>query len=217
MPTQDILQIFSDNCILGKADVKNIQRYLPDSALLLREFAGGDIIFSPDNQEKCVGILLSGTANVMPASGADNAMLKILCVGEMFGIANLYSENLPFPSIITARTACKVLIIGGDAFTELIENDTNALRAYLSVLNNKIAYLNKKISTLTAPTTEKKLALYLAENECNGNLSMSALADILGVGRASLYRAIDTLTDLGLIVKNGKQISIPDKIALLNF
>ncbi len=221
MPSQEIMQIFSHNCILGKANEKNLAAFIPDDATEISDFVGGEVIFSPASKQKRVGILISGTANVLPSDVADSAMLKILCAGEMFGIANLYSRDLPFPSIISARTSCRVLFIDGENFSELIENDPCALRAYLTLLNNKIGYLNKKISTLTAPTVEKKLAFYLAENECGGalagNISMSSLADILGVGRASLYRALDALTEAGLIKKNGKQIFIPDKNALLNF
>ena len=88
-------------------------------------------------------------------------------------------------------------------------------------MSRKIVFLNKKISTLTAGTTEKKLALFLAENQHDGEfsqrISMTAIAEILSVGRASLYRALDSLEAEGLIHRNGKSIFIPDKNALLNF
>jgi CRP-like cAMP-binding protein len=42
------------------------------------------------------------------------------------------------------------------------------------------------------------------------------ITDLLGVGRASLYRAIDTLEKSGAITKNGKSIIINDINALLN-
>ncbi len=220
MLSAEALQIFQKNRILSAASEKNIQKYFSAGSIEFCAYVGGELIYSPLSEKRRVGILLSGSANVLPVGGEDNAMLKILCPEEMFGVANLYSPELDFPSVITARTACRVLFIDGEAFSLLIENDKSALRAYLSFLNNKIGYLNKKISTLTAPTAEKKLALFLAENECGGalqgNISMSAVADMLGVGRASLYRALDSLAAEGLIIKDGKKILIPDKNALLN-
>jgi DNA-binding IclR family transcriptional regulator len=44
---------------------------------------------------------------------------------------------------------------------------------------------------------------------------MSRLAELLGMGRASLYRAIDALCDEGLVEKQGKTILIRNKPALL--
>ena len=85
-------------------------------------------------------------------------------------------------------------------------------------MSKKVVYLNRKISTLVAGSAEKKLVAYLLEIEldsvCSINVSMSALADMLNVGRASLYRAIDDLENRGLIKKNGKMIIISDYNAL---
>ena len=85
-------------------------------------------------------------------------------------------------------------------------------------MSKKVVYLNRKISTLVAGSAEKKLVAYLLEVEfdsvCSLNVSMSSLADMLNVGRASLYRAIDDLENRGLIKKNGKMIIISDHEAL---
>ncbi len=217
----DTREIFANNCILGTADKKSIDEFLTRDNIEIKDFSVGDEIFSPKSINKHVGIMLSGTAVVSPVSCGENAMLKLLSYPDMFGISNLYSETQPFPSIITAKSSCRVLFIDGIAFMRLIENDNSALRAYLGVLSNKIVYLNQKISTLTAGSTEKKLAVYLAENSCDGefsqSLSMSALADMLNVGRASLYRALDVLSAQGLILRDGKKIIIKDKNALLSF
>ncbi len=220
MPNFDILQILKRNCILKNADGQLLTELISKGSVKLIGFASGEEICSPRTVLPFVGILLSGSATVLPQSEGGNALLKTLSPGEMFGISNLYAEGLPFPSVITAVTATTVLTIEKSAFKELIGKDKNVLDAYLCVLNNKIVYLNKKISTLTAGSAEKRLALYLSENECGGvfvsDISMCALSDMLNIGRASLYRALDTLTENGLISRQGKKILILDKNALLN-
>ncbi len=213
--------VYSHYRILGVASTDNIKKHLTSDKVFSKSFCACDEIFSPKQEKHCVGIILRGSAVVVPTSSGENAMLKILSPDDMFGIANLYASYEPFPSLIRAKTDCEVLFIDGEAFKSLIENDTAALHEYLALLNQKIIYLNKKISTLTAGSTEKKLAFYLAEHECNGevsqNVSMSALADMLNIGRASLYRALDALASCGLIRREGKRIIILDKNALLNF
>ncbi len=217
----EISKILARNCILGKANPELMQSMITDDSLCLKKFNSGEEICSSKTENHCVGIIVCGSATVLPQSEGGNAMLKTLTADDMFGISNLYADTLPFPSVITCASPCSVLFINRDAFKSVIDSDRAALEAYLSVLNNKIVYLNRKISTLTAGSAEKRLAMYLAENECDGifvpSISMSAISNMLNIGRASLYRALDTLAASGLIVKEGKKISIPDKNALLNF
>lgn len=207
--------------IFASADISKLEAHITDEAVRTECFLPGQIIFSPDSTEKCVGIIVSGTATAVPASVSDSSLLRLIKASDMFGIANLYSENDVFPSIIRAKTPAEVLFIKGNAFKSFLSADKNAMNAYLELLSKKIVYLNKKISTLTAGSTEKKLAVFLCENEDGGEfvspVSLSALSEMLNVGRASLYRALDTLTEKGLIARSGKKIAIPDKNALLKF
>jgi CRP-like cAMP-binding protein len=209
------------NRILSCATRENIDRYLSDKALCVKEFRSGELVYNKDSENKLVGIILCGKVACEPYGAKDNTLLKLMSENDMFGIANLYSENELFPSVITAKTATKVLFINGDAFRSLIENDTAVLRAYLSLLSNKIIYLNKKIATLTAGTVENKLAAYILKN-CTDDMrlpqiSMSSLAEMLGVGRAYLYRSLDTLERDGAIKRDGKNILVTDKNALCRF
>ena len=41
-------------------------------------------------------------------------------------------------------------------------------------------------------------------------LSLTELSKALGIGRASLYRALDSFESRGLIKRNGKQITLAD-------
>ncbi len=216
MAENDIFNVFSINKILCYASEENIQKYITENDVKLCKYAAGETVYSPTWAEKCVGIIIDGKANAT----TDNTLLKVMEANDIFGIANLYSDDV-FPSTITAKTSVTVMYLEEYAFKALLENDPSLLVVYLGFLSNKIVYLNKKIYSLTAKSSEKKLAAFLINNEQNGcynmPMSTSALADMLSVGRASLYRAIDTLTEQNLIEKNGKTIIIKDKKALLQF
>ena len=63
--------------------------------------------------------------------------------------------------------------------------------------------------------SKKKLALYIKEQLGESNtftldVSLSKLAVMLDLGRASLYRAIDTLENNNVILRNKKQIKAVD-------
>ena len=95
------------------------------------------------------------------------------------------------------------------------------MKNYLTLLSDKIVYLNKKIAVLTAASAEKKLALYIYEHMINREFtpgtSLSELASVLQMGRASLYRAIDELTEKKIISKQGKKITVLDENTLKNY
>ena len=198
---------------------KNAERYLKDDKINVTSFSHGEMIYSPSSANHYVGILIEGSAKVRPCGCDDKTLLKAMKIGDIFGIANLYAENSSFPSIITADKKARVMFIDGDAFKNFIENDPAALRCYLNFLSQKIVYLNKKISTFAAGSAESKVALYLIENNFEGkfrsSFSMSELANALGVGRASLYRALDKLANSNIIKKDGTDIYIIDNEGLL--
>ena len=83
-----------------------VNKYLNESAIKVRSFSHGDIIYSPASESISVGILIEGAAKVRP-SGDEKTLLKTMNVGELFGIANLYAEDAAFPSVIAAEKKAK--------------------------------------------------------------------------------------------------------------
>lgn len=220
MISKEIFDFIMNDKILGQADQNNLRTVFNDDNIFKKQFKNSEVIYSPDYDQKLVGIIIEGRATAEPINANEKVLLRVLSPMDMFGIANLYAPDQPFISVIVARGNCCVLFIKASAFCSLIEQDAGAMHAYLEFMSKKIIFLNKKISTLTAGSTEKKLALFLAENQHNGKfsqrISMMAIAETLSVGRASLYRALDFLESQGLIQRDGKEILIPDKNALLN-
>lgn len=217
MNIYEIYPQITQNPIFKNADRETVNRCLNDSTMTVKHFETNELVYSPETDKKSVGLIICGSAAVTSLSGNENVVLKTHRAGNMFGVANLYTDEPP-PSIINAAEPTEVLFIDGEAFCSVIENDMNAMRAYLAFLSKKIIYLNKEISTFTAGSAEKKLAFFLCENQQDGrfepSFSMSHLAEVLGVGRASLYRALDSLEAEGLIKRADKAILIPDKYRL---
>jgi CRP-like cAMP-binding protein len=81
-------------------------------------------------------------------------------------------------------------------------------------MSARIRFLNEKIMYFTAGSTERRLALYLAslgKKTIKMSISMTDLANTLDVGRASLYRAFDKLSEDGYIIKSEKIILIMNR------
>ena len=217
----EILPELKYNPVFNCSSDEYVEKYINERTLKLLDFSPKDTVYSSAAGTPKVGIVVSGIATVSSASGGSVSLLRTLSRGDMFGVSNLYAENVPFPSVISAKSNVTCLFIEANAFKSFIEDDKETLRRYLRLMSNKIVYLNHKITVFTAENTEKKLAVFIYDNQVDGILdlsySMCALANMIGVGRASLYRAIDRLTELGLITRNEKRITVPDTDALKRF
>ena len=203
------MQLYEQFPILQKvslfeaASVEHINRSFGEQDYALCEFSDGETVYSSNTENLRVGVLISGEAEIHTQSGGAHVLLKTAKSGELFGIANLYADDTAFPTLIRAKGELQVLFFTGEAFRRFIETDANVLSLYLGFLSKKIVYLNRKIATFTAGSAEHRLALFLLENQTDGKFtppySMTTLANLLGLGRASLYRAMERLSELSLL------------------
>lgn len=222
MTIYDIFPDIIHHPLFLNTDPETVNRFLTKTALQLVTVDADRVAYSSEAEQLKVGVVISGVARVytaVPDAGsAGHTLLRTLTAGSMFGIANLYAEGEPFPTQIRTAEPCSILFLDGMAFRSWIESDPVALRNYLILQSKKLVFLNRKIAIFTAGSAEKKLALFLLENEVaqcvTPPCTMSELANLLNLGRASLYRALESLEESGLIRRQGKTILILDKKAL---
>ena len=195
----------------------------PDTLEKLRggrisSYCTGDVIYSPECEQKKLVILLCGRASVFSLDSQKKILLRSFERGGVMGIANLYSDS-PFVSNIIAQKECKTLEIPQEQFTQLLESDKRLMQNFLSFLSGKICYLNQKILCLTAGSAERRLALYLdsasVANSFSLPVSLVSLSEMLNLGRASLYRAFDKLEGDGYIKRDGKTITLINRKQML--
>ncbi len=202
------------------ADEGMLREAVEQEKFICKTFKTGDIIYSPEEDEKRLIILSSGLANVYSADESRSLLLRTLEPGRTVGVANLFSAER-FVSRIIADKKCETVEITAREFGQLLENDSVMLYNYISFLSNKICFLNKKIVYLTAGGAERRLAVFLdshaSELGCDSfPLQMNSLSEMLNLGRASLYRAADRLEADGCIKRDGKQITIVNKELMLS-
>lgn len=158
--------------------------------------------------------VVKGRLKVYSRNNSTQTFLRTLSSGDVFGVAAVFADQ-PEISVIKTETEVTLLQIPKETILQLVQNDPAFLNAYLSFLSNRIAFLNNKISCVTAGSAEQKLAEWLcgfSETESiKLPVSVSDLAKLLDIGRASLYRAFDDLVERGCIEKNGNMIRILDR------
>ncbi len=216
MTERELSAIFAEPFFEGVDHVRATEIF-DSQGCRIAEFTGGEILHAPEDHQQFAGFLLSGKAVVTTPTPGKHTLLRYLERGEPFGIANLFSDD-PFVSIIRAHGHCRVFCMPESAVRRLLESDTAFLYRYLSFLSDRIRFLNRKIGYLTAGSAERRLALYLVSlgrEQVKLTASISALSDLLDVGRASLYRAFERLTADGFIRKEGRTFTLLDPDGML--
>ncbi len=195
--------------LFQRTDQETLAAWLTDSKATQATVTAGTELSG--TEERHLGILLEGRAEIHSADNGRTVVLRTMNAPGVFGAASLFCEN-PLPlSYIEAKTACRLLYVPLDGVRRLLSEDEGFREAYLTFLAGRVCFLNRKIQCFTAGSAERRLALWLLSEE-NTTVtlpaSLSTLADMLDIGRASLYRALDKLEGDGLIRRSGREITV---------
>lgn len=182
-----------------------------------------NIIFSETKYKRAIVIILSGSASVTKNTDNAKILMNILSKGDIFGMAALFHEEDFFLTEITALEPVTMLVIEKESLLKIFSEYPVVAENYITILSEKIHFLNKKINTYTKSESIGKVAsmiLQYADSEQKISVlpySITRTADALNTGRASVYRAFDALEKSGAIRRVGKKIEIIDAEQLKNF
>lgn len=200
-------------CVLSRADIFSaadifaLEQLLNDCARVV-SVPKETVLYSPENTEKCVGVLLEGEARVEK----DYLTVSVLNPGGQFGAVTLYNTAERFVNTVVAKTACKVVFLQKDGIDRLLENNSTFAKSYIGYLSKRIYFLNEKIEAYTAPNGEEKLLHYLKSiSNADGVIShvcVTELAGQINVSRAGIYRALEHLSASGKLLYGDKKITL---------
>lgn len=174
-----------------------------------RHYCKGEPIYTRHNAQKALALVLKGHVRVWQGRVVMNDLLS----GDVFGVAALFGSEEEYPSTVVAETDCSILFIPQDVVVRWMASVPRVAENYVRFLSDRIRFLNLRLSTLTAGQADGKLWRWLlAHRDENGVVTvtdgMSELAERLDMGRSSLYRSLDALTEVGRIRREKKKIYI---------
>ena len=179
-----------------------------------------NVIISENNYTRSLGIIIKGSATVVKHSGDTQILMSILKKGDIFGMATLFYEKENYLTEIRANEKVTMAVFDKEKVRKMLSLYPAVNENYITILSEKIHFLNRKISTYTRAETIQKVAFFILQNtsaeknEVTLPYSITKVADALGVGRASVYRAFETLENDGIISRDGKKINILNVDAL---
>ncbi len=155
-------------------------------------------------------IVVKGLLQAEKTSDSKTVYLKRICENEITGIASLFDKDSQYISTLCAKKDSELLFLNEEFIVTLQEKSIEFSKKLVRLLCDKIRYLNSRLDSCTRTTAEEKVLEFIrsasSQKKPLVEMSMSSLSSALGMGRASLYRALASLEDSGKIARNGKKI-----------
>lgn len=213
MDKKEIIEIFSSSPLFNNSSTQTVELAIKESHFT--ECAKNEELLDERGNTPSLCIILKGSAQVMGISKHKPVILNTLSSGRVFGMASLFGEKCGTTSIV-AKENCTYAIISQECVEKMLSSDVGFAKNYIRFLSEKIRFLNKKIAFFTSESAEKKVAGYLLSlpydeqsQSVSLDIKMAKLAQNLDIGRASLYRAFDSLTEKNFIEKQNNVVKIP--------
>ena len=199
-------------CFLFNGVEEEIVNQVINERMELVEFEKGKVVYGNGKLKNYIGIIVKGNVEVF----RDKILMNKLCEGGVFGIAAIFRDGQEYVSTIVASSKCKIAFLDDKSLQVLFSACPTFAVNYIKFLSDRVAFLNKRIDSFTAPDAESSLARFICQNAAEPNgiqreigvKNYSEVAQRLNIGRASLYRAFESLEDEGLISKDGKTLKI---------
>ena len=206
-------------CFLFKEmEMSEIEELISKISPHVVDFSRGDTIYSPTTFEKKIGFILEGKCEVRHSrKSGSGVVMNILGEGDSFGVLAAFSDN-EFPTEIVAAKSTKVMFFDKNSIISMVGSNTKTAANLIGFLVNRIEFLNENIFTFSGGNVEQKLAHYLiTESKSKGesfDFNRKKAAEAISAGRASVYRALDTFAEAGVISYDSKKIYIIDPMGL---
>ena len=204
----DEVSFLKDNFFLfASLNYDTIKELLTLPGSSIKEFSPRQIIQDKENHNS-IGIIINGKAIIK--SGTDGAILNKLQQGSVYGVAGVFKAPT-HSTIVEAVTNCKIITFNKEFIELCITKNHQTSLNYIKLLTEKIDFLNNKINSFAGKSSENKLYCFLNQLPRTDNYTilsydMSTIAKMLGIGRATLYRAFEKLEGDKLITKKDKKI-----------
>lgn len=214
-------EILSRSPIFRGIDPESIKGVLHTINYKVRKYKADSVIAISGEEVTSLQVVLSGLTKgeMIDFTGRT---LKIEDIGAPRALAPafLFGSGNRFPVNVTAVTDSELLIIEKKDFVKMLGGNTTLLTNYLETISNRSQFLSEKIKFFTFKTIRSKLAHYILEKSGNRlakirfGRTQQELADFFGVARPSISRVISGMESEGLIIAEGKDITILNRQGL---
>ena len=204
----DILNVCPLFCNIQKND---IQKLIACLSAVKKQFKKNTFIFAPEKKADSIGIVLSGSADILREDYWGNrVILARIEPGGLFGEAFSCAQVEKLPVSVNAVEDSDILLINcGRILTpcaSVCEFHAGLVKNLVRILANKNILLTQKLEHVTQRTTREKLLSYLSEqvNIKKSNIfdipfNRQELADYLAIDRSAMSFELSKMQNENLL------------------
>ena len=216
----ELMEFLADSFMFSNLPLEEIDRLVHEYDFAVEAFKSAETVAAESSFEARIYFVADGECEVLRhKSDGTKIPLNLLKKGDSFGVLGVFGNLSEYPTEIRAKRNAVLISIGKDDALTLVRFNPEIALNVIKFLGNRVAFLNDKIATFSADSVEQKFAKFiLAEckklNSQEFEINLKRTAEAINAGRASLYRALDDLTEKELIKVENKKIYILDQKGL---
>lgn len=183
-------------------------------------YEAGALISEFDGEQNAVGVLLSGSADLVRLDADGNrTILETLEEGGVFGEVLAFSGAGGDSIFLECRRDCRVLYLDYDQITKRCENacacHSQVVTNLFQLLSKKSLHLSRRIEVLACRSIREKLLCFfeqLADEHGSRTFplpfSLSMLADYISTDRSAMMREMRKMREEDLISTEGRSVTL---------
>jgi CRP/FNR family transcriptional regulator, dissimilatory nitrate respiration regulator len=179
--------------------------------------AGQMIVQSNEVCDRLLVVLEGNVKAEMIESSGKTLTIEERTSGQPLAPSFLFGKNNRFPVNVIALNKVKMLSVPKTSFIKILQENETILNNFLDVISSRSQFLASKIRFLSFRTIKGKIAHYLINLSKNNMLrvvnfpnSQQEVAELFGVTRPSLSRAIAEMEQEGVIKADRRDVTILD-------
>ncbi len=199
-----------------------------DNIAIVKKLKKSEHLFRDKERVDYIYVVLSGKVTLYKITESSHKKI-VFILGENKIINGVIIDNLPASINCEAFEESEILCFPRDGFIEVMKSDFNLTTIVIETLSKKVRRLYRQSKNSIAIKVEKKLAAklwklskdYGIETESGTiidiNITVTYLAEMFGMPRETLSRALKILIDKKLVINDKRKLIIPDREALSKF
>ena len=186
-----------------------------------REFgvSRGDILFHKGDISNGFHLVIYGQIKLaFSASNGSEKVVDIMSTGQTFGEAVMFMEK-PYMVYAQALSDARLLHISKTAILDELERDPKLGRKMIAALSMRLHHLITDVESYSLHSGRQRIIGYLLRDAMGDDLkslsvtlptSKGIIASRLNLTQEHFSRILHELSENGLIIVEGRKISIPD-------
>ncbi len=174
-----------------------------------RLYKPSDFIAMQGEIYRSLFILCNGSVRTQMVNAEGKQLtIETLKAPQLLAPAFVFSSENRFPVNIEAKEPCEILVVNKTVFLEFMHQHPIVMHNFLQLLSDRTLFLSKKLNAFALQSLKSRILNYLRMH--GSILNQQEVAQILGVARPSLARALSELANENCIRMEGKEIQIDE-------